>query len=80
MFIDIAPCSVIPNLAANSTQFTAVAMDIQTPVKVKLLLSPRQSRGFTRFNYKGGVGEVATVREQRQERQQEIVKQRGLQR
>jgi hypothetical protein len=27
------------------------AMDIHTYVKVKLLLSPRQSRGFTCFNY-----------------------------
>jgi len=26
-------------------------MDIPTYVKVKLLLSPRQSRGFTCFNY-----------------------------
>jgi len=26
-------------------------MDILTYVKVKLLLSPRQSRGFTCFNY-----------------------------
>jgi len=28
-------------------------MDIHTYVKVKLLLSPRQSRGFTCFNYYG---------------------------
>lgn len=32
------------------------------------------------LKYKGGIAEVATVREHRQERQQELVKQRGLQR
>ena len=34
----------------RSSRFRVSTMDIHTYVNVKLLLSPRQSRGFTFFN------------------------------